>query len=222
MTAIATFIDKAIKGLPGCPYPLVQDTFLDVLIDFCERTWILDYEATKTVDVSVDVTAALNNSIEITTTALHADLLYFEPIVVDEIRVDGFPFHVKHRNLLTDSANPSAMFDVSTKYFFFSDTGKIKIFPIDETVDFELFLKIIFKPLKTITTIPTFIWEKWERYITAGVRSELQSIEGKPWSSNNKTVTNGALYLSGIVAAKSAGEKMYAGAPIMVTMRPWV
>jgi len=199
-TNITVLSSRVQPDVIGCPRPVVNNAVIDAIIKFCEETHIIEQGFEHDV-VSGDITAADNDSVNVLLTTYVSATL--RPVVMTEFRIDGAIWETEYIELLNDLDDLSEIEVPRAKLFNYPDRTHVKFYGID-VKDQRFYIKQVYAPLTTITTIDDWIYDRYHKAIEAKAKWELMSMPGKDWSNAGLAEYNLSLYRDGIAEAKAA------------------
>lgn len=180
MANISSFRKEIAPTVIGCPGFLIDRAVVKTIIRFCRKTNRLQEGFEHTV-LSTDVDTADNDSVEVD---LSTYLTSQVPVRMVKFAVDGFKYDTLEMKLSTDVTNLSSILDPSKRYFTFTDSTHIKLFPFT-AVDMKFFIRLSVQPVRTITTIDDFIYDEFLEAIEEGAKWLLLKDPGKVWTNKD-------------------------------------
>lgn len=201
-TAISVFSNHVAPDVMGCPRTLIDSIVVDTLIKFCEETQILEKGFEHDV-LSTDIVAADNDSVNVDLSTLFTNL---RPVQLTEFKIDGAAWDAQEIKIMNDIDDLDEIAIQGTKFFTYPDRTHIKFYGIDAVAQ-RFWIKQIYVPLDTITTIDDFIYDDYHKAIEAGAKAELMAMPKKDWSNPAMVGYYRGLYTDGVVAAKIRQSK---------------
>jgi len=193
---------RVAPDVMGCPNVLVDEAVLRTIIKFCEETHILEKAFEHDV-LSTDIVAADNDSVNVNLATYITD---GRPILLTEFRIDGAKWDAQEIKLLNDQDDLDEISISGTKFFTWPDTTHIKFYGI-EAEDQRFFIKQIYVPLDTATTIDDDIYYRFRDTIEAGARATLMDMPKKDWTDPVTAGRNWSKYNDGVAMAKIKKDK---------------
>jgi|ADurb_Ile_03_Slu_FD_contig_101_360379_length_5027_multi_2_in_0_out_0_4 hypothetical protein len=193
---------RVAPDVMGCPNVLVDEAVLRTIIKFCEETHILEKAFEHDV-LSTDIVAADNDSVNVNLATYITD---GRPILLTEFRIDGAKWDAQEIKLLNDQDDLDEISISGTKFFTWPDTTHIKFYGI-EAEDQRFYIKQIFVPLDTATTMDDDLYYRFRDTIAAGARARLMSMPRKDWTDQITAAKNLSDYNDGVASAKIKKDK---------------
>jgi hypothetical protein len=193
---------RVAPDVMGCPNVLVDEAVLRTIIKFCEETHILEKAFEHDV-LSTDIVAADNDSVNVNLATYITD---GRPILLTEFRIDGAKWDAQEIKLLNDQDDLDEISISGTKFFTWPDTTHIKFYGI-EAEDQRFYIKQIYVPLDTATTIDDDIYYRFRDTIEAGARATLMDMPKKDWTDPVTAGRNWSKYNDGVAMAKIKKDK---------------
>lgn len=197
-TNITEFSKRVQPDVPGCPKLVVDNAVIDALIQFCKDTHYLEKSFEHDV-VAADIVDLDNDSVNVLLTTYVGATI--RPILLTEFRIDGTKWEAQKINLLNDQDDIAEIAIQGTKFFTYPDRTHIKFYDI-EAVDQRFYIKQVYVPLTTITTIDDDIYDDHHETVEAWAKWKLMSMPKKDWSDPANAAVNLGLYNDGMASAK--------------------
>jgi hypothetical protein len=188
---------RVAPDVMGCPNVLVDEAVLRTLVKFCEETQILEKAFEHDV-LATDVVAADNDSVSVNLATYLTD---GRPILLTEFRIDGVAWDAQEIKLLNDQDDLDEIAISGTKFFTWPDTTHIKFYGIEAEAQ-RFYIKQIFVPLDTATTVDDDIYYRYRDAIAAGARALLMFMPKKDWTDPVMATRYLADYNDGVAGAK--------------------
>lgn len=196
-TNISEISRRVAPDVMGCPNVLIDEAVLRTLIKFCEETHVLEKAFEHDV-LSTDIVAADNDSVNVNLATYITD---GRPILLTEFRIDGAKWDAQEIKLLNDQDDLDEISISGTKFFTWPDTTHIKFYGI-EAEDQRFYIKQIFVPLDTATTMDDDLYYRFRDTIAAGARARLMSMPRKDWTDLITAAKNLSEYNDGVAMAR--------------------
>jgi len=193
---ITEYAKRVQPDVLGCPRQLVLRAVVDALIDYCGRTHCMELVFEHEV-VTADVQTADNDSVNVNIASYITDV---RPRVVSEFRIDGQVWNLARIALENVMDDISEIAVEGTKYFTYPDTTHIKFYDLDAQ-DQTLWIKQVYVPEDTITTVDEQFFYEHHRAIEAGARARLMDMPGKDWTNLDRARKFEAEFNDGIALA---------------------
>ncbi len=179
-TGISAFRRGVLPSVIGCPPFIVDQAVVDAIIQLCKDINLFQRAFGHSVDASADVDTDDNNSIEIDLSDYVTDTL--RPHLVKELKIDGADWATSYLTLGAFDEDFSLPEIVGTKYFNYPDIGTFKMFPMDPVKDVFVYLKFIWIPLETMTTVDDIVYNDHRRAVEHYAKWYLMSQPKKTWT----------------------------------------
>lgn len=172
-TPLASFYDLILLEVPGCPYPIVDRSLIEVSRAFCQSSsaWRQSFDDVTLVagigSYSLDSPEAQSEVVRVTRIAIDGILLW------DDTDLDQFGVGVcepkYNRNHPPFTVNP--------------DIDEITLMS-DEVPTTSGILQMVgaLSPIRAATELPTFLLDQYGEAIRLGVLSRLLMMGNQPWS----------------------------------------
>lgn len=199
-TTISSFRKHVLPDVPGCPNFMIDDAVVDGIQQFCIDTlWLEKAIEDEDIDYTT-IDATDNDSIEVDLTSYVTDIT---PYSFTRFQIDGADYDLEYLNLVNDNSNLDQITKTGVKFYNLPDQDTIKIFPFtDQAANFDLYLKIVFKPKDGITSIDDVFYDDFRDAICGYAKSKLQRIPKKNWTDLEQANINAQTYRSGMGKAK--------------------
>ena len=212
-TAHTAFLDYVLPHVPGCTNEMALLEIKNTLVDFCEKTQIIqvDHDPIGTIANIQDY------DLEPPTGYLVVKILkaWFKGVElagqgIDEIKSPS-QFN-QNSGYVVDKGDP--------RYIYQKDARSFSVYPIPNTSESQsLTLRVALKPTRSATTIDNFIFEEYAETIGHGVITRLALSPGKPYSNPSLAAARNGLYLAGVNVARDRALKGYVRTSKHVKMR---
>jgi hypothetical protein len=203
MATNLTVMSNAIgPDVIGCPRILIDKAILDALIRFCKDTHIIEKGFEHDV-VAGDITAADNDSVNVNIATYVTD---GRPILLTEFKIDGASYTPKELNLVNDLDDISEIAIQGVVFYNFPDSTHVKFYDIEAKAQ-RFYIKAVYVPLTTATTVDDQIYYDNHKAIEAGARAELMAMPNKDWSNPAMAVYYEGKYNDGMASAKIRKDK---------------
>jgi hypothetical protein len=207
------FLDYVLPHVPGCTNEMALLEIKNTIIDFCEKSLILqtDLDPITTIpNISDYDLEPPNNRLVVKIMKLWFKGVNLDPRALDEIYTPS-----------AFNTNSGALVERSDPRFYYQkDARTFSVYPIPNVRDsLALTLRVALKPTRSATTIDDLIYEEYAETIGHGAITRLALSQGKPYSSQQVGATNNALYISGLNVARDRAQKGYVRASKQVRIR---
>ncbi|MCK5614883.1 hypothetical protein KAR91_74160 [Candidatus Pacearchaeota archaeon] len=205
MIVLSEFARMVLPEILHCPSFTVEDSVRQTIIDFSEQAWIFSKSFNVTVE-SADINADLNDSVDIDVGEYVTDKI---PVAVDEFRINGTSWKLKHLNLENESSYIQYLREADTKIFSFPDNSTLRVHEV--TAGQELYFKVVYKPTYQITEIDDVMYNDWLEAIVSGTKMRLMAIPNQPWTNSKMVGYYMGVYRRNISKARRSMAKGYTG-----------
>jgi len=175
-TNITEFSKRVQPHVMGCPKQIVDIAVVDTIIRFCEDTHVMEKAFEHDVVVA-DIIAADNDSVSVNIATYLASV---RPIIVTEFKIDGAPWGTAYVELLNVQDDISEISVPRAKLFTYPDVTHIKFYDI-EAVDQRFYIKQVYAPTTSITTVDDLFYARFHKAIEGGALWELMNMPKKDW-----------------------------------------
>lgn len=202
---IADFKPFVNPDVPGVDKITLERSIRFAVDEFLEKTWMLQRAFSFTVDTE-DIEDSMYDSIVISTKSFYS---YHRPFAIKEFRVNGEIWDLKHLDIVNDTSYIEEIKEDGYKVFNIFNTYSIRLAPF--SVADELYIKCAYKPLVDWTYIDEIIYNDWMEAISAGAKSRLLDIPGKPWTNHPASNRWERIFRSKMSDAKRQINKQFTG-----------
>lgn len=208
------FFENVIPYVPGCPAITAEVAIKNTVIDFCEKSLILqrDHDPVSVVANQADY-----------------DLDPPKGYVVVKIMQAWFesnPIHATTYDYITDPTHlnagfPSAKLRVGTPtHLLQKDERTFALVPAPEkNIANAITLRVALKPSRSSSGVEDVIWEDYAETIAHGAKARLMMTAGVPYSNPQAATTGAVLYQQGLNVARQRAAHGYSRGNLQVKMR---
>lgn len=213
MTAHTAFLDYVLPHVPGCTPEMAMLEIKNTLIDFCEKSLILEQDADPVTVINGIMDYDLEPPkdyvvLKIMKAWYKGQLL--DPYSGDQIETPSV--YNQNSGYLVNRGDP--------RFYRQKDARTFSIYPIPaETARLALTMRVVVKPARSSTTIEDVIFEDYAEIIGHGAVSRLALSPGKPYSNRQLAADKQSLYIAGLNVARDRAQKGYVRASKHVKMR---
>ena len=204
-TALTSFTSFIQQDVQGCDIITLQNALRFTLIDFCDKTWILQKGITYTVDTE-DIDSDMFESIVINTKGYFKD---HRPFSIAEFKVNGQDWDLKYTEIVNDTNYLEHIKGSGSKVYEIFSTYSIRLAPF--TTSDEIYIKPVFKPLVDCTEVDDRLFNDWIEVIAAGTKWRLLDLPGKAWTNHPAANRWERIYRSKISDARRMVVKHFTG-----------
>ena len=172
MATLRDFELVLLTDFPQWPLPIIQRELVSAIQEFCEDTWILSSDVHHIFTLE-DINTENFNSVTI---ALPEGLRdSYSPFAINGFKVNNQSVDLVY----AQNVNNCDVNDSTRKYFNFNSDNTLFIFPFVSPG--SIWIKLIYKPLRSSMEFDDKIYEHYLDAITANVRYRMYDMVGKPW-----------------------------------------
>lgn len=214
MKSFDAFYPYILPDVIGCPEPTVDTAISNTLIDFCEKSLILQVDH----DPITIVKGVQDYELEPPRDHLITKVMrvYYKdqelaPISVDDVRYGQF-FNKNYQGAQAQEGPP--------RFYAQKDARTISIFPFPkETEKLSLTLRVALKPTRSATQCDDILFEDYAEIIGHGAVTRLALSPGKPYTNVNLAGAKNVFYTAGLNAARQRALSGYVRANRQVRLR---
>ena len=203
---LTNWYNKVLPQVRGCLEAVALDQIREAVIDFCERTWVLNGDLPP-------IDAVANQ-------AIYPYVPPSDRLVVKRLEVwfNGLSLIDKTPDDIR-TIYPDAWETQSGTPLFHTahDARNVRLVPYPTAaLPGALKMRVTYKPVSTIATIDTLIWEDYRELIAAGARMRLFMMANMPWASEKKADAERGMYEGGIDHIRFKVQRGFGRAPARV------
>lgn len=204
MAAITSFYPYIVPHVPGCPSLTVDVALRSSLIEFCERSLIVqrDHDPISVIAniADYDFEPPIANHLVVKVMRAWYKGSSLAPISPDEI---GSP------SIYNTSATTTPLTG-DPKNIFQKDERTFTLYPIPkEAAKLALTMRVALKPSRSATTVEDSLFEDHAESIAAGALSKLMIQMGKSYSNPQMSAIHLKVFETGINKAKQSSSRGY-------------
>ncbi len=213
MSAHAAFLDYVLPHVPGCTPEMALLEIKNTIIDFCEKSLILQQDhdpvtATKDV-IDYDLEPPSGYLVVKIMNAWYKGQK-LDPMSPDQIETPSV--YNQQSGYLVNKGDPRG--------YLQKDARTFSLYPIPiETVPLSVTMRIALKPTRTLATIEDVIFDDYAEIIGHGAVSRLALSPGKPYTNRQLAADRQSLYIAGLNVARDRAQKGYVRSSKHVRMR---
>jgi hypothetical protein len=213
MTANTAFLDYVLPQVPGCTPEMALLEIKNTLIDFCEKSLILQQDA----DPVTVINGIMDYDLEPPKDYLVVKIMkaWYKGQELDAYSGDQIQtpsVYNQNSGYLVNRGDP--------RFYLQKDARTFSIYPIPaETARLALTMRVAVKPTRSSTEIEDVIFEEYAEVIGHGAVSRLALSPGKPYSSRQFAADKQSLYIAGLNVARDRAQKGYVRSSKHVKMR---
>jgi hypothetical protein len=211
MIAVDEFLSFVLPDCPGCSDAGALSAINSALIEFCEKSLVLQRDADP-INVKAD---RADYDLDAPTGYLVCKVMkaWFN----NRVLTPTGPDDMDDPGIYNPNVNANRGVPVN---FIQKDERSISLWPIPAIDDDKaLTLRLALKPSRLNSSVDDVLFEDWVDVIGAGAKSGLQMTPGKPFSNPAAAMMNANLFRAGINRALMKGYKGHTRADLSVRMR---
>ena len=213
MTAHTAFLDYVLPHVPGCTPEMALLEIKNTIIDFCEKSLILEQDA----DPVTVINGISDYDFEPPTGYLVLKIMkaWYKGQLLDAYsgdQVETPSVYNQNSGYLVNRGDP--------RFYRQKDARSFSLYPVPaETARLALTMRVVVKPNRTSTEIDDVIFDDYAEIIGHGAVSRLALSPGKPYSNRQLAADRQSLYIAGLNVARDRAQKGYVRASKHVKMR---
>ncbi len=213
---ISVMSNAIAPDLIGCPRVLIDKAVLDAVIKFYEDTHLRELGFEHNV-VPGDIAAADNDSINVNVATYVAD---GRPVLLTEFRIDGTKFDTAYIELKNDLNDIDEVSIAGVVHFNFPDSTHIKFYNIEAKAQ-RFYIKAVYVPLSTATTVDDDFYYRWHKAVEAGAKAELMAMPRKDWTDGATALYNKSLFNDGVARAITKKDNSFSKGSMRPASMRW-
>lgn len=213
MTPHSKFLDYVLPHVPGCTEEMALLEIKNTIIDFCEKSLI--------IQTDLDPITVVNNTTDY-------DLEPPRDRLVVKIMSAWFKNQPLDATAPDEVNTPSIYNQLSgapvnkgdPRIYIQKDARTFSVYPIpDKTSANAITMRAALKPTRSATTIDDLIYEEYAETVGRGAVTRLALSPGKPYSDDKLAAVSNSLYVAGLNVARDRAQKGYVRASKQVKLR---
>jgi hypothetical protein len=213
MTAHTSFLDYVLPHVPGCTPEMALLEIKNTLIDFCEKSLILQQDA----DPVTVINGIMDYDLEPPTGYLVMKIMNawykgvkLDPYSPDQVQTPSV--YNQNSGYLVNRGDP--------RYIIQKDARTFSVYPIPaETARLAITMRVAVKPTRASTEIDDVIFEEYAEVIGSGAVARLALSPGKPYSNRQLASDRNGMYVAGLNVARDRAQNGYVRSSKHVKMR---
>ena len=213
MAALTDFHPYVLPQVPGCPEPTVDLAIRSALIEFCEKTLIVQ----RDLDPVTVVKGIVDYDIDPPTGQLVTRVLrlWFKDRELTPTAPDNV-HNAEVYNTLFSGADKERS---DPRMFIQKDERTFTIYPIPkDTVANGLTVRVALKPTRTTETVEDVLFEDYAETIAQGALFRLLSMPSKPWTNGPGASAALTLFTTGINTARQRAARGHTRADVRIRL----
>lgn len=202
MATLDDFYPYVLPDVPGCPEITADVALRAALIEFCEKSLIVQRDHDP-------ITVIANTSdydLEPPTGQLVAKIMraWFKNTQLDPVAPDNVDAATIYNRQFADASIKKA----EPKQFLQKDERTITVYPIPkDTAPNSLTLRVAYKPTRKATTFEDVLFEDYAEGIAHGAKYRLLGMANKPWTNGPAAAASMAIFNAAINQARSRATR---------------
>lgn len=213
MTSHTSFLDYVLPHVPGCTNEMALQEIKNTIIDFCEKSLILqtDLDPITTIPNLADYDLEPDGDyLVVKIMKMWFKGVPLDPRALDEIYTPS-AFNTKS-GALVEKSDP--------RFYYQKDARTFSVYPIPNERDVSsITTRVALKPTRSAQTIDDLIFEEYAEIVGHGAVTRLALSPGKPYSSGQVAATHLQLYTAGLNVARQRAQDGYVRASKQVKLR---
>lgn len=214
MTNYNAFLDYVLPEVPGATNEMALLAIKNTVIDFCEKSLILqvDHDPVTLIKGQVDYDLEPPSNTLITKIMkVFYNSYPIEPVAPDDVRVADI-YNKRYPDAQPKEGPP--------EMYTQKDARTFSVFPFPkETEKLALTLRVALKPTRSSTQCDDLIFEEYAETIGHGAISRLAISPNKPYSNPALAGARNVLYTAGVNMARQRANRGYVRSSTQVKIR---
>jgi hypothetical protein len=214
MTAYDDFLPYVLQDVPGCPEIAAVHAIRNTVIDFCEKSLV--------VQVDLDPVSLVANQADydlepptnrLVTKVIH---LFYKNKELAPFGQDAVPSATFYNPSATDADGKTNPRGWSQK-----DTTTFTVWPVPhESKTNAITIRAALKPTRKSTSCDDILFEDYAEYIGAGAKARLMVTPNKSYTNLQLVQTQNQLYMQGVNMARQRVSRGHTRANLRIKMVP--
>jgi len=202
MATLSDFYPYVLPEIPGCPEITADVALRASLIEFCEKTLIVqrDHDPITVIanKTDYDLEPPTGQLVTKIMRAWYRDQK-LDPLVPDSVEA-ATVYNSLFANASVTKADP--------RQFLHKDERTITVYPFPkETVANALTLRVAYKPSRKATVFDDVLYEDYAEGIAHGAKYRLLGMANKPWTNGPAALTALTLFNAAVNVARSRATR---------------
>lgn len=213
MTNHSAFLDYVMPHVPGCLPEMALQEIKNTIIDFCEKSMILqvDHDPVTAIMnvVDYDLEPPQDRLVVRIMKAWYKGQL-LDPYSPDQVETPSV--YNQNSGYLVNRGDP--------RFYLQKDPRSFSLYPIPaETVASSITMRIALKPTRSTQMIDDLIFEDYAEIIGHGAIARLAASPGKPYYNPQMAAARNGAYQAGLNVARDRAQRGFVRASKHVRMR---
>lgn len=213
MATLDNFYPYVMPDFPGCPEITVDVALRGALIEFCEKTLIVQRDH----DPITVVAGITDYDLEPPTGTLVTKVMraWYRQVLLEPVAPDNV-LYAQVYNTMYEGAE---LTKAEPRNFIQKEERSITLYPIPkETSKNALTIRIALKPTRSATTFEDVLFEDYAEAIAHGAKYRLFSMSGKPWTNGPAAAAALNFFNSAVNVARQRASRGSSRADVRVTL----
>lgn len=213
MAALTDFYPYVLPEVPGCPEPTVDIALRSALIEFCEKTLVIQ----RDLDPVTVVKGITDYDIDPPASQLVSRLMrvWYKDVELAPTAPDNVHNAEVYNTLFTGADKERS----DPRMFIQKDERTFSIYPIPkDTVANGLTIRAALKPTRNAETVEDVLFEDYAETVAHGAKYRLLSMASKPWTNGPAASLALAAFNSGINVARQRASRGHTRADLRVRL----
>lgn len=213
MATLTDFYPYILPEVPGCPEPTVDVALRSAMIEFCEKTLIIQ----RDLDPVTVVKGITDYDIDPPNNQLVTRLLrvWYKDVELTPTAPDNVNNAEVYNTLFTGADKNRA----DPRMFIQKDERTFTVYPIpQETVANGLTVRAALKPTRLAETVEDVLFEDYAEAISSGAKYRLLSMASKPWTNGPSATLALATFNTAINVARQRASRGHTRADLRVRL----
>jgi hypothetical protein len=213
MATLSDFYQYVIPEVPGCPEVTADVAIRAALIEFCEKTLVIQ----RDLDPVTVVNGITDYDIDPPASQLVSRLMrvWYKDVELTPTAPDNVHNAEVYNTLFTGADKERS----DPRMFIQKDERTFSIYPIPkDTVANGLTIRAALKPTRNAETIEDVLFEDYAETVAHGAKYRLLSMASKPWTNGPAASLALAAFNSGINVARQRASRGHTRADLRVRL----
>jgi hypothetical protein len=213
MATTSNFYQYVLPDVSNCPEISADIAIRAAVIDFCEKTLVLQRDH----DPVTVVAGVIDYDLEPPTNNLVTKVMrvWFKGIELEAMAPDNV-LHAEIYNSLFVGANVNQS---DPRFYLQKDARSLTIYPVPKaTASNALTMRVAYKPTRSAQIIDDFLYEDYAETIAYGAKYRLLSMANKPWTNGPAAGAALAQFNAGVNVARQRASRGNSRADVRVSL----
>jgi hypothetical protein len=214
MATLSNFYPYVLPEVPGCPEISVDVALRSSLIEFCEKSLVIQRDH----DPLTVVAGVVDYDFEPPTGSLVVKVM--KAWYKSEELIPLAPDEVEDAELYNRSFSGANTTGSQPRYILQKDERTFSLYPIpDVNVANGLTMRVAYKPTRTASSFEDVLFEDYAEVIAAGAKARLMMSPGKTYTNPQLAVALMDMFGRGVNTARSRAGRGHVRSDLSVQMR---